>query len=224
MKSSASYQQNRKILEEEIIVFSGIVQGLVPTLSVKKIKNMMQISVGVSDLNLVRNLPLGGSVAINGVCLTVTHIEKKHDITEVFFDVIQETIEKTSLGSLSVDNSVNFERSLKMGDEIGGHMVSGHVTTTGTVEQIESIDHKTKVTIKLSPVWSKYLMDKDYIAIDGISLTLVDVKMSGFFDLHLIPETLKRTTLGSKKTGELVNIEFHPQTQTIVDFLERKNI
>ena len=205
-------------------MFSGIVQSLVPVSVFENSKNLVRLTLRLVDSSLVNGLSLGASISVDGVCLTVTRIKEQHDYTAISFDIVQETLEKTTLSSLRVDSLVNFERSLKMGDEIGGHFVSGHISTKGKIVKIEQTDFKYVATIQVSPDWAIFLMDKDYIAVDGISLTQVETSKSGLFRLHLIPETLKRTTMGRKKQGDFVNIEFNPQTQAVVTYLKSRNL
>ena len=161
-------------------------------------------------------MQIGASVAINGVCLTVVSINEE----QVEFDIINETLNRTNLGDLSAGSLVNIERSLKFGDEIGGHILSGHIMATGIIHsRVESGDQMT-VSILASPSTHKYLTEKGYIAIDGISLTVGEVE-NGIFYLHIIPETLRLTTLGSKQIGDVVNLEIDSNTQLIVETIER---
>jgi riboflavin synthase len=197
-------------------MFTGIVRGLFPVASIIQAKGMMKIGVSCSA-DFLKNLELGASIAIDGVCLTA--VEVKGDV--VYFDVIQETLHRTTLKNVKIGDFVNVERSAKFGDEIGGHLLSGHVYDTAGIKQIEIKDHNTIITFKGNPAWMIYLFSKGYIAIDGVSLTLVDVDSAGSFSVHLIPETLQKTTLGRKKVGDLVNIEIDSQTQAIVATIER---
>ncbi len=188
-------------------MFGGIVEEFVEVYSHERGKLVLIFSPGLMD-----GLKKGASVSVDGVCLTVTSFEKNL----VSFDLLEETYLKTTLGSLVAGSKVNVERALKMGDEIGGHLLSGHVMGRGKVEKFE------KNVLTVSCAFSKYLFPKGFIAIDGISLTLVDVDLKkGVFTVHLIPETLKRTTIASKKVGDAVNIEIDIQTITIVDTTER---
>lgn len=165
----------------------------------------------------VESTKLGASVAINGTCLTVTEIQKD----TLSFDIMMETLRATNLGELGAGSVVNFERAAKLGDEIGGHAVSGHVHTTATISNIETFPNNRKVTITLNDErWAKYVLPKGYIAVDGTSLTVGEVSGSSF-TVYLIPETLRVTVFGIKSVGDTVNIEVETQTQAIVDTVER---
>ena len=194
-------------------MFTGIVQG---TAKIVEIENRGSINTIVIELPNIESLEIGASVSIDGVCLTVTQINN----SKVSFDVIQETLSRTTLGYLEVDNMVNFERSLKFGDEIGGHLLSGHIIATGLVgdkvESGEGVDLSILVPLSIE----KYIMEKGYVAIDGISLTIGEVTDSKF-NLHIIPETIRQTTINSKQVGDAVNIEIDSTTQTIVSTVER---
>jgi riboflavin synthase len=117
---------------------------------------------------------------------------------------------------------VNFERSLKFGDEVGGHVLSGHVDVVAELVNVEKLHESKIVTFKVSPEWTKYLFTKGYIAVQGASLTLTGVnKDQGLFTISLIPETLAKTTFGEMRVGVLVNIEIDRTTQVVVDTVER---
>ena len=194
-------------------MFTGIIQGVGEIVSVSESNTVTSVSINLPD---VQALKVGASVAINGVCLTVVSINGD----EVKFDIITETLNRTNLGDLSVGSRVNIERSLKFGDEIGGHILSGHIMATGIIySKIQSGDQMT-FSILASPLTHKYLTEKGYIAIDGISLTVGEVE-NGTFYLHIIPETLRLTTLGSKQVGDVVNLEIDSNTQLIVETIER---
>ena len=194
-------------------MFTGIVQG---TAKVVEIDNRESINTIFIDLPNVKFLEIGASVSIDGVCLTVTQINN----SIVSFDVIQETLSRTTLGDLEVDSIVNYERSLKFGDEIGGHLLSGHIIATGLVgDKVESGDG-LDLSILVPSSIEKYIIEKGYVAIDGISLTIGDVTNSRF-NLHIIPETIRQTTINSKQVGDAVNIEIDSTTQTIVSTVER---
>ncbi|RPG77056.1 MAG: riboflavin synthase subunit alpha [Euryarchaeota archaeon TMED248] len=194
-------------------MFTGIVQG---TAKIVDIENKESINTIVIDLPNVESLEIGASVSIDGVCLTVTEINN----SKVSFDVIQETLSRTTLGHLEAGSMVNFERSLKFGDEIGGHLLSGHIIATGLVgdkvESGEGVDLSILVPLSIE----KYIMEKGYVAIDGISLTIGEV-IDSRFNLHIIPETIRQTTINSKQVGDAVNIEIDSTTQTIVSTVER---
>jgi riboflavin synthase len=194
-------------------MFTGIVQGLGVIKSIEEGDGIITFSVICPD---TQDLIIGASVAIDGVCLTATSING--DL--VTFDIIPETMERTTLGERTVDDNVNIERSLRYGDEVGGHLLSGHIIGRGLVTHSESVGEGAKLKIKAPPAIQKYIQTKGYIGIDGISLTLGEV-VDNEFDLHIIPETLRLTTLGSKQAGDAVNIEIDSTTMMIVETVER---
>lgn len=184
-------------------MFTGIVEGIGIIKKFEKKTNTrsaakMKVNLG----NLARGLKAGHSVAINGVCLTVTRISKG----EAEFEMIGETIRKTDLGKLESGDKVNIERSLKIGDRMEGHFVLGHIDGTGKIINIEKLPKEIKLWIELPNDLSKYVVKKGSIAIDGISLTLVDV-IKNKISVCIIPHTMKITNLDSKKIGDKVNIE-----------------
>lgn len=149
-----------------------------------------------------KGLKIGQSVALNGVCLTVTGISK----SKCDFEMIEETTKKTDLGNLKVGSVVNVERSLKVGDRMEGHFVLGHVDGVGTIKKIEKKPKEIKVWFSIPKHLSRFVVQKGSIAIDGISLTVVDVKKN-LFSVCLIPHTVSITNFQKKKVGDKVNIE-----------------
>lgn len=197
-------------------MFTGIVQGTAEIVAIEE-KELFRTHTVRLPAELLPGLALGASVAHNGCCLTVTAI----DGDCVSFDLIKETLRITNLGELQVGDIVNIERAAKFSDEIGGHLMSGHIMTTAEICKIIQSENNREVWFKLQdPEQIKYILHKGFVGIDGISLTVGDVTKSKFC-VHLIPETLERTTLGAKKLGHRVNIEIDPHTQAIVDTVER---
>ncbi|NDV12434.1 riboflavin synthase subunit alpha [Crenobacter caeni] len=196
-------------------MFTGIVQGMAELVAVAEKENFRTHKVRLPEA-LLPGLELGASVAHNGVCLTVTAVEG--DV--VAFDLMQETLRATNLGALKVGDRVNVERAARFGDEIGGHAMSGHVLCTAPIVSVTDTPNNRTVRFALPEPVRKYVFDKGYIGIDGVSLTVGDVR-DGEFSVFLIPETLSRTKLGFCAAGDLVNIEVDPQTQAIVDTVER---
>ncbi len=194
-------------------MFTGIVQG---TGSILQIEPKEAIHTLTIDLPNTQDLNTGASVSVDGVCLTAVSIQGQ----KVCFDVITETLTRTTLGQLTVGQQVNIERSLKFGDEIGGHLLSGHIMATGIVHSKTKRGEGFDFTIRIPEDIRKYVMEKGYIAVDGISLTVGEVR-EGVFSLHIIPETLRLTTLLSKEVGDAVNLEIDSTTQTIVATVER---
>ena len=197
-------------------MFTGIVQGTAEIIAVEE-KELFRTHIVRLPEELLPGLALGASVAHNGCCLTVTAIEGER----VSFDLIKETLRITNLGELQVGDVVNIERAAKFSDEIGGHLMSGHIMTTAEICKIIQSENNREVWFKLQDASQmKYILHKGFVGIDGISLTVGDVTKSKFC-VHLIPETLERTTLGAKKLGHKVNIEIDPHTQAIVETVER---
>ena len=195
-------------------MFTGIVAGT-GTIREMSGKEVVRIQIDFQSVT-TDNLETGASVSIDGTCLTV--VEIKSPI--ISFDVIPETLQKTTLGNKSAGSSVNLERALKMGDELGGHLLSGHILGMGEIT--ERIKGKENLDLRISCPnhIMKFVQEKGYIAIDGISLTIGNVDETSF-SLHLIPETLALTTISDKQVGDKVNIEVDSMTQTIVTTVER---
>ncbi|HAS6020084.1 TPA: riboflavin synthase subunit alpha [Vibrio vulnificus] len=197
-------------------MFTGIVQGTAEVVIIEA-KELFQTHTIRLCGEMLSGLAIGASVAHNGCCLTVTKIAG--DL--VSFDLMQATLKLTNLGTLRVGDRVNIERAAKFGDEIGGHSMSGHISTTAKIDQIIDTPNNRTIWFKLPyDDAMKYILAKGYIGVDGCSLTIGEVEADRF-NVHLIPETLNRTLFGRRKVGESVNIEFDPQTQAIVDTVER---
>ena len=194
-------------------MFTGIVQGRGTIVSIEKGEAVWTFSINLPN---TEGLERGASVAINGVCLTATEMNGDR----VLFDVIQETLERTNLGGLRAHDEVNVERSLKMGDELGGHLLSGHIMGTGEITARTEVGEGVDMTISASSTMMKYIHEKGYIGLNGASLTIGEV-VEHQFNIHLIPETLRLTTFGSIQTGDVINIEIDAMTQTIVATVER---
>jgi riboflavin synthase len=197
-------------------MFTGIVKAVAPIVALlEKEGPLFQYAVEFPQ-GLLDGLQIGASVSVDGVCQTVTRLKGSW----VFFEAISETLTRTTLGELALGNRVNLERAAKIGDEIGGHLLSGHIYGKGYLSKIE----ENIYTFNCPSAWVKYLFTKGFIAIDGASLTVVALNREvGSFTVHLIPETLKATTLGQKKEGDWVNLEFDSITQVTVETLENLN-
>ena len=197
-------------------MFTGIVQG---TAQIKAITEAANFRTHVVEMpqEMLKGLQIGGSVAHNGVCLTVTKIQDNL----VSFDLMQETLKITNLGELKAGDFVNIERAMQMGTEIGGHILSGHVYCTADIVERLPSENNLQIWFQLpNKDMMKYVLTKGFIAVDGISLTIGEVREQRFC-VNLIPETIHRTLIGKKEVGEKVNIEIDPQTQAIVDTVER---
>lgn len=196
-------------------MFTGIVQGIATIASTDRQPGLTTYVIRFPTDRL-DGVTIGASVAINGTCLTVTR--QQDDC--LWFDAMQETLSLTTLGALEAGARVNFERAARIGDEIGGHLLSGHIHTTATLVDIQTPENNRTLTFEVPESWQKYLFPKGYIAINGASLTIGEVT-GNRFNVHLIPETLRATTFADLVTGDRVNIEVDSQTQTIVDTLVR---
>lgn len=196
-------------------MFTGIVQGTAEVIAITEKTNFRTHVLRLPEA-LLPGLEPGASVAHNGCCLTVTAI----DGDKVSFDLMQETLRVTNLGELKVGSKVNVERAARFGDEIGGHAMSGHILGTATVSRVIPSENNHQVWFRVPNEWMRYVFTKGYIGIDGISLTIGDVE-GDEFNVNLIPETLQRTNIGTRQIGDRINIEIDPQTQAIVDTVER---
>tara|TARA_R110001583_G_scaffold100831_2_gene246963 strand:- start:3638 stop:4246 length:609 start_codon:yes stop_codon:yes gene_type:complete len=196
-------------------MFTGIVQGTARIVTIETKQDFRTHTLELDD-SLLTGLQLGASVAHNGCCLTATRIEGNR----VSFDLMQATLKLTNLGQLQLGDTVNVERAARFGDEIGGHAMSGHILCTARISQIIDTPNNRQVWFELPSEFAKFLFTKGYIGIDGISLTIGEVSNNQFC-VNLIPETMSRTNLAGRQLGAEVNIEIDPQTQAIVETVER---
>jgi riboflavin synthase len=189
-------------------MFTGIVAELGEVAAIEDRGDAARLTIRGST----EGVSPGESIAVNGVCLTVTGI-----VDGTFTaDVMGETLDRSSLGALTPGAAVNLERSLRLADRLGGHLMQGHVDGTGTVISRSPAAHWDQVRISLPASISRYVVHKGSIAVDGVSLTVSAITDS-WFEVSLIPETLKRTTLGSRQPGEVVNLE----VDVIAKYVER---
>ena len=196
-------------------LFTGIVQGKGEVLFSRGHSGGLKLRIQIDEMGT--GLELGASVAVSGVCLTVVNFKEG---AWAEFDIIQETLDRSNLGMLQIGSHTNIERSLRIGDELGGHQVNGHIDCKAQVLEIVETSGNRKLWIELSPQWSNYLVPKGWIAVDGVSLTVVDVEPDRF-SVCLIPETLSRTTLCDATQTTWVNLEFDHQTKVIVESIKR---
>lgn len=166
--------------------------------------------------DMAGGLQTGASVAHNGCCLTVTETDGR----TARFDLMAETLDKTNLGRLKAGDLVNLERAARFGDEIGGHLMSGHITATTEILRIERTEHNTTMHFALPAALKPYILPKGFVGLDGCSLTIGSVGEDSFC-IHLIPETLRRTLFGTRQAGDTINLEIDPQTQAVVDTVGR---
>ncbi len=181
-------------------MFTGIIEEVG---TVKAVQHSGSNSfIRIEAKKILEDIHLGDSIAVNGVCLTVTHF----DSTTFQADVMNETLSRSSLGSLKNGSPVNLERAMAAGGRFGGHIVSGHIDGTGTVSDIRNDGIAVWYTVSAKPEILRYIVEKGSIAIDGISLTVAKVTDNSF-SVSIIPHTASVTILGTKKTGDIVNLE-----------------
>ncbi|MBP1565770.1 MAG: riboflavin synthase [Oscillospiraceae bacterium] len=181
-------------------MFTGIVEEKGKVVLIKK--GGVSSRITFSAEKVLENTQLGDSIAVNGVCLTVTEISQ----ATFTADIMAETMRRSSLGTLSVGTGVNLERAMLCGGRFGGHIVSGHIDGTGTITETKREENAVWVTIKAADNLMKYIIEKGSVALDGISLTVATVG-NDFFKVSIIPHTASETTLLSKKPGDIINIE-----------------
>lgn len=181
-------------------MFTGLVDevGIIQAI----IKSTKSARITIKAKKVLEEVKLGDSISTNGVCLTVTDFSTNHFTV----DVMAETMRRSNLKNLSSGDEVNLERALRVGDRLGGHMVSGHIDGIGVIAKYENEDNAVWITISTSPEILRYIVEKGSIAIDGVSLTVAYVDDS-IFKVSIIPHTRDATTLLRKKTGDMVNLE-----------------
>ena len=197
-------------------MFTGIVAELGEVAGIEQRGDAARLTIRGST----EGVSPGDSIAVNGVCLTVTGV-----LDGTFTaDVMGETLDRSSLGALTPGAPVNLEQSVRLADRLGGHLVQGHVDGTGTIISRSPAEHWDQVRISLPAGISRYVVHKGSIAVDGISLTVSALGPPGdgpdgdtWFEVCLIPETLKRTTMGARRPGEVVNLE----VDVIAKYVER---
>lgn len=193
-------------------MFTGIVLGTCPVTAVAHGAGTTALTVDLGEYG--EGLELGASVAVNGTCLTAVHVADG----QVRFDIIEETWQQTNLSDLRVGALVNVERSFRLGDEVGGHILSGHVAAATTVTAVVADEGHRVVTVSVADRWMPYLMAKGFVALNGASLTIQDLdRKASTITVSLIPETLARTTFGCVAPGDRLNLEVDAQTQAVVD-------
>ena len=177
-------------------MFTGIIE------EVGQVARIGGGSLVIDCAKVIEDVHLGDSIAVNGVCLTVTHFDK----SSFTADVMPETVRRTSLAELKKGSPVNLERALTLASRLGGHIVSGHIDGTGEIVKFADEGNAILMTISAGPELLRYIVEKGSVALDGISLTVAKVTDSDF-TVSLIPHTREVTNLGSKKTGSPINIE-----------------
>ncbi len=198
-------------------MFTGIVQGIARVAQLSDRKGLRCITLDFPR-GFAAGLAVGASVSVDGTCLTVTAL---HGESTANFDVMQQSLALTTLGALAVGSRVNVERAAKDGAEIGGHPLSGHVDLTARVAEVRRPENNHVLRIAVPAPWMRYVFAKGYIAVNGASLTVAEAGRepggAGWFEVWLIPETLRMTSFGDKAVGDVLNIEIERATQVMVD-------
>ncbi|MCF8336396.1 MAG: riboflavin synthase [Bacteroidales bacterium] len=196
-------------------MFTGIIEDIGSVETVQSGVNSAQIRI--NSRVVPADLKTGDSVSINGVCLTVT----AYDVSGFTVEAVPETMSRSNLGNLHAGAPVNLERALRVGDRMGGHMMSGHVDSKGIIQSVDQEENAVWYTVSLANDFIRYLIPKGSVGIDGISLTVVDVSKDSF-TVSVIPHTLRETTLAYRKKGDEVNIECDMTAKYIERFLTFK--
>ena len=196
-------------------MFSGIVQTVGKIESIKDKNHIKTIRIETHG-DYLEVIAIGQRVAVVGVCLSL--VKKNNEYCE--FEAVEETINRTTLGRYKQGTKVNLEKSLKFGDTVGGHFVSGHIHTRGRIVEVELVGESKNILVEIEEKWIKYLTEKGYISVNGASITIGKVSKNTFY-VHLIPETLKTTNLDELIYDNYVNLEFDQATIAIVDTTER---
>lgn len=195
-------------------MFTGIVQTVARIASIKDDNGIRTFAIELPE-GFAEGLSIGGSVSVDGVCLTATTIVSPY---EVLFDVILQSLLVTTLADRAIRDRVNVERAAKDGAEIGGHPLSGHIDFSTVIERVDEVGGNKVLRIALPVEFRRYVFPKGYIAVNGASLTVSECnKSEGWFEVWLIPETRRATNLDTKSVGDLLNIEIERGTQVIVD-------
>ncbi|MEY8879741.1 MAG: riboflavin synthase subunit alpha [Leptothrix sp. (in: b-proteobacteria)] len=195
-------------------MFTGIVQAVATVVALTDRPGLRSFTLDFPP-GFLEGQAIGASVACDGCCLTVTaHVSA----TQAQFDVMQQSLNLTTLGGLTVGSRLNVERAAREGVEIGGHPLSGHVDCQATLASVRQPENNHVLRIAVPPRWMRYVFAKGYIAVNGASLTVAEAnRTEGWFEVWLIPETLRQTTFGAKQAGDALNIEIERQTQVMVD-------
>jgi len=198
-------------------MFTGIVQAIGTIVSCVKAPGLLTVTIDLPDA-LLCDIDPGASVAVNGVCLTVAAMTG----SALQFDIVAETLQVSNLSLLGVGSKVNVERSLRYGDEVGGHLLSGHVDGCAEIVSVDEEENNRRVFYRVPTGYQRYIYHKGFVALDGCSLTVASIhRDKGLFSVCFIPETLRATTHGGKGPGQLINLEIDRQTQVISDTVER---
>ena len=209
-------------------MYTGIVQAVRPITAARRYPGGTEFRLRFSP-RLLEDLQIGASVAVEGVCLSVTGI----DGDEVSFDAMDATLERTNLGQVAARGNVNVERSARPMDENGGHAIAGHIATTAEIVELETTADQAFLRFRVPPEWSKYIFPRGFLAVNGCSLTVAERETVSqadaaaqdgggeVFRINLIPETLRQTTFAQYRNGDRINIEVDHQTMVMVDTIEQ---
>jgi riboflavin synthase len=187
-------------------MFTGIVE------EIGQVVSLHECSLTVRAHKVLRGIEMGASIAVNGVCLTVTRFDKG----SFAVDIMEETLRRTNLGGLKPGDRVNLEGALTLSKGLGGHLVQGHVDATGQIKSTSRLDQSLIITISAAPELMHYVVEKGFIAVDGISLTMIKRNESSF-SVSIVGFTMKNTTLGKIEVGDTVNLE----ADIIAKYVER---
>jgi len=192
-------------------MFTGIIESLGTIDKIENINSSLKFEIFAEPI-IFDSINIGDSLSINGTCLTVIEKIDRDDKKLLLFDIVGETLSKTNLGRLKINEKINLERSLKLSDGLDGHIVQGHIDTTGLIISNKSINNNWILKVKINKKWLKYCIKKGSIAIDGISLTIAKINDNyninyGSISMSIIPHTLENTNLKYKKINDTVNIE-----------------
>lgn len=195
-------------------MFTGIVETVGRVSAIEPRGELTALEIEAPQI--LAGVAVGDSVAVSGACLTVTAVGEG----SLRFEAVKETLDRTSLGDLGLGSRVNLERALRADARLDGHIVQGHVDGTGTVRRLERRGEDVRLVVACGPEVSQYLVPKGSVAVDGVSLTVVDAEPDGF-DVALIPHTLSATTLGERRAGDRVNLEADVLGKYVKRYLER---
>ena len=198
-------------------MYSGIAQAVAPIVALEPGDGSTRCVVRLPE-RLLEGLQVGGSVSVDGVCLTATGIEREL----VAFDISDGTMAVTNLGDREAGHRVNIERSLRAGDENGGHTVTGHVSGTARVAAINTGGGATVLRLTIPEAHRRYVFSRGFLAVNGCSLTVAEIdEASGDVTINLIPETIRQTSFADYRIGDRINYEVELQTRIMVDTIER---
>lgn len=192
-------------------MFSGIIEEIGKIEKINPIKGGIKLTISANKI--LEDSKIGDSISVDGICLTITSVKKNYFTVEA----VGETLKKTTLSKIKNKSYVNLERAVKFNERIGGHLVQGHVNTTGTITKLKKIGENFLLQVKVPNYLMNYIIKEGSIAIDGISLTVADI-FNNFISISIIPHTLEHTTLKFKKENDLVNIEVDYTAKYIENF------